>query len=99
MHAAIYKTFTIAGLALAALPVLAVGMANAQPVRIADLDMSRPAHVQTFNQRVERVADKLCADQVRRGYTALEACKTGVREEAAEKLALVRAGTVTLASR
>ena len=88
------KTAAVAMYALAALPFIALGVARAEPatVRISDLNMSRPAHVQVFNDRVEHAANHICANYAdRRNLTGVAACTSAVRAEAADKLALVQA--------
>ncbi len=99
MIALINKTAAVAGLALAALPFVALGFAHAAPaqatIRIGDLNMSRPADVRIFEQRVDRAADRMCSS-----YVALadrNVCKRAVRAEAMDKLAT--AAPVAVASR
>ena len=101
MIALINKTTAVAGLALAALPFVALGFAHAATptatIKIADLNLSRPADVRVFEQRVDSAAGKLCSDYVALGANA--ACRHAVRAEAADKLAAAQSGSVSVASR
>lgn len=93
-------------LALAALPVVALTAAHAAPatVKISDLDLSRPAHMATFERRVDQAADKLCAGYtVRQNLSAAAACRDSVRQEALDQLNGAQrqavSGSITVASR
>ena len=99
MSTLISKIATAAALAVAAFPIVAIGMARAEPVtvRIADLDMARPAHVAIYHARVDRAADKLCASVDGRDLPGMNACRQAVRTEANDKLAA--AGRFTVANR
>jgi UrcA family protein len=84
------KTAMIALYALAAMPFIAISMAHAEPatVKVSDLDFSRPAQVATFEQRVERAADQICAGYADpRELTRTAACHAAVQSEARDKLA------------
>ena len=99
----IAKTANIALYALAALPFIAISMAHAEPatVKISDLNMSQPAHVEQFNSRVEKAANQVCASYTeRRDLTQSAACTSAVRAEAVEKLGQSQQqATVSVASR
>jgi len=101
MIALINKTAAVAGLALAALPFVALGFAHAAPapatIRISDLNLSRPADVRVFEQRVDRVAEHMCASYVSLADKAR--CKEAVRAEALDKLAAATSASVAVASR
>jgi UrcA family protein len=99
MSTLLSKIATVAAIATAAFPAIALGFAHAEPatVRISDLDMSRPAHVAIYQARVERAADKLCASVDGRDLARMAACRKAVHAEADDKLA--GAGRVTVASR
>ncbi len=84
---------TAATLGVALLPWIALGAAHAQPatIKVSDLNMSRPSHVAVFNGRVDRAAQKVCADYANpRDFAASEACKQAVRAEAMDKLGQVQ---------
>lgn len=78
-------------LVLASVPVAAgmASVAHAQPtgvaVQIGDLNLASPAGQKAFTQRVHSAARTICGDEVTIG--AKDACMTGVRLEAQEKLA------------
>ena len=99
MFEVIAKSAAIASLAIAALPFIALGAAHAQTatVRVSDLSLSRPAHVQVLNGRIDQAADKFCADYAdQRDLGRVAACKSAVRAELQEK---AKAASVTVASR
>jgi UrcA family protein len=91
-------------LGVALLPWIALGTAHAAPatIRIADLNMSRPAQVAIFNARVDQAAGKVCASYADpRNLDAAATCRRAVRAEAESKLsqAQVANAGLTLASR
>ena len=93
---------TAATLGVALLPWIALSVAHAEPVsiRISDLNLSQPAQVAIFDQRVDRAANVLCEGVSQaRGESALSVCKSAVRAEAMDKLAQARGQTVSVASR
>ncbi|HEY5409675.1 MAG TPA: UrcA family protein [Caulobacteraceae bacterium] len=93
MNALLAKTANVSMLALAAMPLIAIGIARAEPatVRLSDLNMSRPADVRTFDARVERAANKVCADVVdARQLGRFEACRQAGHAEAKDKLGHAR---------
>ena len=90
MSGFVANTANVAMYALAALPFIALGVARAEPatVKISDLNMSRPAQVQMFNDRVEHAANHICANYADpRNISAVAVCTSAVRAEAADKLA------------
>ena len=105
----ITKSAAVASLAIAARPCIALGAAHAQTasVQISDLNMSRPAQVQEFNNRVDQAADQFCAGYTDpRNLNGVAACKSGVRAELQEKAAAVqlsadqaKVGAMSVASR
>ena len=101
MIALINKTTAVAGLALAALPFVALGFAHAAPapvaIKVGDLNLSRPADVRIFEQRVDRVADRMCSSY--RLLSPRAACEQAVRSEAMDKLTEAQAASVAVASR
>jgi UrcA family protein len=89
MTSFVEKTATVAMYALAALPFIALSAARAEPVtvKVSDLDMSRPAHVAVFQNRLERATDKICAGYTDpRNLTGTAACASAVHAEAMDKL-------------
>lgn len=87
------NTFTarfaaLAALALAAVPVVAVGSANAQTVAritVSDLDFSRAEDVAVFNARVGNAQQQFCGIQ-KRTLTDAANCRDAVRAEVIAKL-------------
>jgi UrcA family protein len=79
----------VATLALALLPAAALtttAHASTYPaaaVRVADLNLASPAGQNTFAQRIDSVARKVCASQAALDLKA--ACMAGVRTEVNEK--------------
>jgi UrcA family protein len=74
---------------MAAVPLTAVSSvahaAEAQVVRVADLNLSNTADAARFKRRVDSAATQICGG----AHSALQiqaACRTAVREEAMEKL-------------
>jgi len=85
----ITKTANIALFAVAALPFIALAAARAEPVtvRVSDLNMSKPAHVQEFNHRLDRAAAQICNGQIDpRQLGPSAACVAAVQSEAADKM-------------
>jgi UrcA family protein len=106
MTSLIAKTAEVALYALAALPLIVVGVSHAQTatVKISDLNMSQPAQVQTYENRVAKAAEKVCgAYTPARDLTQTAACTSAVRAEANDKLSQVEAqqqsSAVNVASR
>ena len=88
MNALLSKTANLSMLALAALPIVSLGFARAEPasVKLSDLNLSRPADVRTFHGRVGHAANKVCLSGAEaRDLARLEACRTAVRAEAMDK--------------
>lgn len=86
---------TIGALVMAATPLMAISsVARAQDmapehIRIADLDLSRPADQARFQARVDLAAVRMCGSV---GLLNVEvACRQAVREEAMQKLDQQRA--------
>jgi UrcA family protein len=85
-------------LALAALPLIALGVAHAQPVRIniSDIDLNNPAQTATLDARIDQAAAKFCS---RFGYAVelarRNACTSGIRDEALEQVQAIRAAQQT----
>lgn len=79
---------SVAAIALAALPIVAVGAAHAETrkavIQVADLDFARPADIATFERRVSLVASKLCPTQG--GLREAVACEKDVRQQAISRL-------------
>jgi UrcA family protein len=84
----ITKTATVALYALAALPFVAMSFAHAETatVKVSDLNMSQPAQVQQYDQRVDRAAHQLCDGYAQRDLGRGAACTQAVRSEAADKM-------------
>jgi len=100
MTSLVEKTATIALYALAALPFIAISVAHAEPVtvRVSDLNMSQPAQVQQYEQRVNQAARQLCSSVDARDLDQTAACTSAVKAEAADKLAQANRST-NIASR
>lgn len=87
---------TVGAFALAATPLLAVGGAahaqDAQPVRIkvADLDLARPADAAVFSRRVTVAAGSMCQTFGPVELSRRAGCERAVREEAYAQLRLLR---------
>lgn len=89
-----------ATLALAALPMLALSTtAYAAPVtvQVADLDLASTDGARELDRRVNRAANKFCADSI--GLSVRAACMDGVRDEVSEKVEALRFSTRTYAAR
>jgi UrcA family protein len=92
-------------LALAALPIVSLGAAHAETVKVSDLDLRQPAQAAVFEQRLDRAATRICSGRVLiSDLTAMSVCKRAVRAEAMDKLTAheqmaLRAATVKVASR
>src|SRR5689334_12062413 len=99
----IAKTANATLFAVAALPFIALATARAEPVtvKVSDLNMARPAHVQEFNARVDHAANQICGSYSDNGrnLSASAACSSAVRSEAQDQLAQRRAqnASVTVA--
>ena len=94
MNALLAKTANVSMLALAAMPLIAISFARAEPatVRISDLNLSRPADVRAFDRRVDHAATKVCSDVIdARQLDRSETCRQAVRAEAKDKLGQARA--------
>ena len=93
MNRLLAETANLSLLALAALPIIALSVAHAEPapVKVSDLNMSRPADVRTFDARVERAASRVCISVIdRRELSRQEACRQAVKAEAMDKLSATR---------
>lgn len=101
MIALVNKTTAVAGLALAALPFVALGFAHAAPapaaIKVGDLNLSRPADVRIFEQRVDRVSDRMCGTYM--SLSSKQVCKRAVKAEAMDKLAEATSSSAVVASR
>lgn len=94
-----------ATLALAALPMVAMTTAaHAEPMKVsvAGIDLSSKAGQQAFAHRVQVAGREFCATE--KTFTGREACLSGVRAEATEKMTALEssqhyAGTATIAAR
>ena len=88
MNTLLAKTANLSLLALAALPIVALGFAHAEPVKvtISDLNLSRPADHRTFDARVERAADQYCSIIDARELARVAACKEAVRADVVRQL-------------
>lgn len=102
----INRTANIAMYALAALPFIALAFAaHAAPatVKVSDLNMSQPAQVEQYNQRVDHAAHQVCSSYAQaRDLNMSAACTSAVRAEAADKLSQAQqqaAASVSVASR
>ena len=94
MNNILAKIANVSLLALAALPLIALGVAHAQPVRIniSDIDLSNPAQVAALDARIDQAADKFCRrPDENRPLPQFLACKAGARQEAMEQVQAIRA--------
>ena len=84
------KLTGVATLALAAIPMLALSTAaHAGPMSVTVGDLSSPAAVAAFEQRLNRTAKALCAPQtqgVGPRLVSTTACRQAVRAEAMDNL-------------
>ena len=88
----VFKGVKIAASALAVLPLAAV-VAHAQPVavKVSDLNMTQPAQMQEFNQRVDAAAKQICSAETQPSDLARwTACTGAVKAEAMDKLNVAR---------
>ena len=83
----------LAALPLAALPAQALA---ATTVKVSDINLLTPQGAATFEQRAERAARNYCGDVY--SLNARASCRTAVRAELAEKVAVVRAAQLERAS-
>lgn len=83
------KTANLSLLALAALPIIALSVAHAEPasVQFSDLDLSQPAQVQVLNDRIERAAVQYCGGpEETRSLSQRRACIADFRAEAMDQI-------------
>lgn len=83
---------TVAMLALAALPIAALpaqALAATTTVKVSDLNLLTPQGVAAFEQRADEAARSYCRNVFT--LTRHASCRAGVKEELAEKVAVVRA--------
>jgi UrcA family protein len=85
----------LATLALAALPIAALATgAHAAPVavKVGDLNLNSAEGLATFHRRAEAAATTYCRANQSGGVriNEVKACKTGVRAEMADKLAIAQ---------
>ena len=86
----------IGAIVMAATPLIAAAsfahaqdaVLQPQPIRVADLDLGRPADVARFNARVELAAGRMCASYG--DMTVNAACRQAIRTEAGQKLQALR---------
>ena len=93
-NALIYKTANLSLLALAAVPLISLGFARAEPaaIKLSDLNMSRPADVQTLHARIDRAANKVCVSGPDvRDLDRFDSCLKSVRAEAVDKIPAAQA--------
>ena len=93
MNAFLAKTANVFLLALAALPIIAISFARAEPasIKISDLNLSRPADVRILNARIDHAANVVCASPEARELARLAACRKAVRDEAKDQLSASQA--------
>jgi UrcA family protein len=82
---------SVAMLALAALPIAALPAQAlaATTVKVSDLDLLSPQGVAAFEQRSDQAARTFCRNVFTLSRHA--SCRAGVKDELAEKVAVVRA--------
>ena len=85
------KISGIAMLALAALPIAALATAShaETSVRVSDINLMTPEGMATFNKRAQYAASSYCSEVL--SLSAQAACRTGVKAELSEKVAVIRA--------
>ena len=82
----IARIAAVAALALATVPVIAVGAAHAETrtvIGVSDLDFARSSDVARFDRRVSHAAFKVCPSAGRAGLRASAACQDDVKAQAA----------------
>lgn len=86
------KTANLSLLALAALPLIALSVAHADPVtvRTSDLDLSQPAQVAILNARIERAAKQYCDDAGSQNLSRRNACIADFKAEAMDQVKVQR---------
>jgi UrcA family protein len=99
----IARIATVAALALATVPVVAVGAAHAETrdkttIGVSDLDFARSSDVARFGQRVNQAAYKVCPSAGRAGLRAAAACEMDVKAQAVEKLGSRQKARMTVAA-
>ena len=91
---------SIAMLALAALPIVALSTTAAQAapaaVKVADLNLVSQEGVATFNQRADYAARKFCNTEI--SPPAPANCRAGVKTELNEKMDAIRSAQAARAS-
>lgn len=100
VNAIFARLSTLATLAVAALPAVALATAaHASPVKVkvSDLDLMSAPGVTAYQQRAADAGRKFCIDQ--RNVAAYAACRAGVQVELDEKLAELRAQPAQFAAR
>jgi UrcA family protein len=92
---------SLAMLALAALPIASLPAsalaAPAASVKIADINLLTDQGMATFTKRADYAARDYCRDE--RSLSAAAACRVGVKQELAEKVATVRSAKLEQASK
>lgn len=89
----------VAMLALAALPIAALpasALAAPASVKIADINLLSPEGMSTFEKRVDYAARDFCRTE--RNLGAAASCRTAVKTEMNDKVAVVRAAKLERAS-
>lgn len=90
MTSLLTKSINISLLAMAAVPLIAAGLAHAEPagVKISDLNLSRPADVRTFDARLDHASHQVClSGPEAKDLGRFDACRKAVRAEAMDKVA------------
>lgn len=89
----------LAMLALAALPIasLPASALAAPAVRVADINLSSPEGMSTFDARANAAARDFCRSE--RSVSAAAACRSGVKQELSEKAATLRSAQVEQATK
>jgi len=89
----------VAMLALAALPIAALpasALASPASVRIADINLLTPEGMSTFQKRADYAARDFCREE--KSLSVAARCRTAVKAELAEKVAVIRAAKLDKAS-
>ena len=88
MNALLAKAANVSLMALAAVPLIAVSLAHAEPatIKFSDLNMSRPSDQRTFEARVAKAADQVCSAIDGRELANVQACREQVRAEVIRQL-------------
>ena len=101
MYATVSRIAATAAIALAALPIVAVGAAHAEtraPAAISKVDFSRAENVVAFNGRVAALQRQFCSNGQKRSVADADACREAVRAEIMSQLSAPQRMALTAAA-